>query len=131
MKYVLYNLTTGVLNGLCTVRHTTIPLCNEDEGYIIVETDINPKDYYVNVITKTLEIKPLVPYTIDKYGIVADGIDYITISTPIIPCCAMISRKTYRFNDGVIEFSTLNPGAYEIMLYAQNYAETYIEVTAT
>ncbi|WP_427340660.1 hypothetical protein [Caloranaerobacter sp. DY30410] len=70
---------------------------------------------------------PKIEYTIDKTQITTDEVATITIIKPTI-VTAVINEQEYLIEDGTIEFSHFKQGNYEIMLKADGFKPTIIQV---
>jgi len=137
MKFVIYNKTTGEIKSYSETS-TNTPIFCDDDGFLIIDEYVYTHLSYVDTKLLIIKDRSLIPYTIDKTTIVADGIDTLTITLPSvepngnsIPTYTFKhNKKKYISNDNVIEFSTVDVGVHTFEFKVLNYLNTIVEVTA-
>lgn len=79
MIYVVYNINTGEINKQLSCSSDIIQMnCSDNEDWI--EHTGNDSTHYVNVINKEVVPKETMLLNIDKYEVVADGNEIVTIT---------------------------------------------------
>lgn len=89
-----------------------------------------PQDEQISIFSiwgdfPTVDILPYIAYTIDKNIIAIGEIATITV---LLPVTAVVDSVEYPI-DSTLEYSNDNVGTHSIILKADQYKDTYIEVT--
>lgn len=151
----VYRRTTGEIESVtqhfCDGEHKALVLENihnqwGKESYGIVESDddteIIAADTLLHYVTTirgkpTIVGRPNISYEVDKTTIVADGIDYLTLTDLHDPCEIVIDdpdptveTSVHVVTGGGFEFSADTPGLYTIEIRYFPFLPMTLEITA-
>jgi len=137
MKFIKYNRHNGRILA-CGSQPGSVPLLGLDnEAFIIVQNIPDVKGFYVDLANKTLLPMPILPVTIDRAEIVADGVDIATIQVPTedkygndMTVRLFFDGQYSVIGDGVLEFSTIVEGTHSLRFDAINYKPITVEIVA-
>lgn len=123
-----YSAETGAFEGIRTGQKKSI----DQEGRPYIEGRYDPDEYYVDLssVPSRVEKRPEMPVSQNLDTIRADGNETLILSSLPEPCRTMIGAHKYDVEDGVLEWSTLMPGAYSVRIQAWPYLDWKGEVTA-
>lgn len=130
MYFQSYEANTG---RILYTTFTTPELVEKigNDGEFLIEGAGEAMTHYVD-ISQTPPIiteRPATQTTQDKPTITAGSDDYLTISGLPQPCCVTIGTEDYDVPDGVLEWSSLLPGDYKILVTAWPYLDWEGKVT--
>jgi hypothetical protein len=132
MRYIIYNKYTGIINstGSCPPKdYNSQPLTGYDE---IMEGVAKDSTEIVNLITKEVIGKSILPCTISKTSLLADGVDSIVISNLPNPCHVLLEGEgEYTTSDGVLEFTMEMSGEYRVICHSPLYLDVEYNINAS
>lgn len=132
MRYIIYDKYTGVINstGSCVPNAFNVQALSINEE--IMEGSARDLTEKINLTTMEVIGKTVLPSTISKTSMSADGIDSITISNLPNPCSVLIEGESeYNVSDGNIEFTMDTVGEYKIICHSPLYLDVEYKINAS
>lgn len=88
----------------------------------------SPDDHYIH--ENELKERPSMPIHVGKLVLKSDGVDEVTITGIPFGARCQIDGQVSHVTDGIIEFSTRTPGAYQIHLEKFPFKDFYLSIRA-
>ena len=136
ISYVTYNPENGEIRQFSKTSGKTPIVCGNDD-YLIVSGQVDVGRSYVDTNLMAIKARPELPLVIDKHEISADGVDAAIISLPDtdpngagVMVFVKIGEDRFQITDGVLEFSTIDPGTHQLFFSGTNYLDAVVEITA-
>lgn len=96
----------------------------------IVKDGVYDTTYRLNLVTKEVEQKTVIPYNLNKTIIKADSVDVATFTTLPYNTKIYVDNQVCTVDDGIFEFSVDTPGVYTLTLTSPVSLDTIVTVTA-
>jgi hypothetical protein len=132
MEYIIYNKYTGLISstGSCPLHDYNNQSLGMGEE--IMEGIANDSTQKINLTTMEVVEKTVLPSSINKTSMLADGADLIVISNLPNPTDVNISgERGYTISDGFIEFTIDTPGEYKIICHSRLYLDVEYTINAS
>lgn len=131
MKTAVFNKITGEIHKtVCASQSVAHIQAQIGENWVACAEDTNDLKHWINPITLLREDRPVMPGTLDKPQILADGNDLATISNLPQPCTVTFKGQQYPVEDGSFSFTANIPGSYTVEVEAFPYLPATFTVEA-
>jgi hypothetical protein len=129
-KYIVYKESTGEIlrTGSCPDDMLSM---QAGAGEIAIEGIAIDTTQYIDIATQLVVDKILIPCSINKTTMAADGVDSATISN--LPNPSLIHIKDegrWEITDGEFQFTVDTPGVYRITIISPIYLNVEYNVNA-
>jgi len=132
MKFVTYKLTTGEITGVGNCPDATVDNQVKPGEGIIKDATADDAVKYVDVATEDFIDKPVMPCSINKTNVLADGSDSIIISGLPNPSHILIKGEdSWTTTDGIFEITFDTVGTYEVIILSSLYLEEEYIINAS
>jgi hypothetical protein len=131
MNLIIYDTITGHINRISSCP-ASMASTQAQTGETAIEGTADDATQIIDVLTETVIDKSILPSSINKVSILADGIDQIIISNLPNPTFISIEGEgRWIVSDGLFEFTVDTPGEYEFTCQSPLYLEVGYTINAS
>ena len=130
-NYIVYKTSTGEIlrSGVCQDMDLSLQAATGEE---VLEGIVNDLIHIIDTSTGDVISKPIIPSTINKTTMSADGVDKIVISNIPNPTSIQIKDEgSWEVTDGVFELTTDTVGKYIVKLTSNLYLDKEYSINAS
>jgi hypothetical protein len=108
---------------------------SDPENYVarMIPADMSQTEfmYSMLVVDGIITEKTDMGCTPDKMTVMADGVDYVTISNMPVPCTVSVQDETLEVTEGEVELTFDLPGKYEVKVSSRAHFDWKVKINAT
>jgi len=131
-NFIIYHKNTGEILRTGSCPESMISIQASELGELVMEGQANDSTQKINISTEKIVDKTIIPCSINKTAMLANGIDSIIMSNLPNPSAIKIKgEEVWQVTDGTFEFTIDTPGKYEIIASSSIYLSVEYTINAS